>query len=91
MSPEVSIEPVDIVPGQHCGEFFTDAVLTETPYSERDGFADGGAEFVGESLQLLVSCFVDSDTRTLHAKQHTASYAEVEEAPPVNRPDHSPP
>jgi hypothetical protein len=82
MSPEVSIEPVDLVLRQDSGELLAEAVLAEASYRKRDGLADGGTEFVGESLEFVMCCPVDPDARALHAHQHTSVYAPWIGCPP---------
>ena len=55
MSPEVSIELADFVLGDRGSEVFADAVLSESAYGERHGFADRGPEFAGEAFEFLLA------------------------------------
>ena len=73
-SPEVSIEPLDLGRSKRSGQFVADAILAQTPYGHRNRFADGRSHLGSESFQFLMRGHVDSNTRTLHASEYTASH-----------------
>ena len=70
-SPEVSIEPFDLVVGEGCREILADLILVQPPHGKGDRFANSGPQLGSESFQLLVGVSVDPYARTLHADQHT--------------------
>ena len=53
-SPEVSIEPIDFILPERCGELFPDTVLAEAPDRKSDSLSDRLVQLASESLQLLV-------------------------------------
>jgi hypothetical protein len=62
-SPEVSLEPVGLIPGERRAQFLTDLLLSKPPSSDRDRLAHRVAQLTRQSLQLLVGLTVDPDAQ----------------------------
>src|SRR5688572_9237149 len=66
-SPEVSIEPVDLVFGERTAQLFADPLLSQATGCDCDRFTDCGPELTCQSFQLFVSLPVNTDAGAWHA------------------------
>ena len=64
-SPEVSIEPLDLVVGQYGREVLSYLILMQPPHGKGDRLANGGPQVGSEALQFVMGGAVDSNARTL--------------------------
>ncbi len=66
-SPELSIEPIDLVVGERRGQLASDLVLPEPTNRQGDGFPHRCPQTGGESLQLAVGRFYATRLNTSQA------------------------
>lgn len=71
MSPEFSIEPLDLVTGEGLSQLGADLILAESQHREGNRLADGRPEFPGQPFEFFVSGPVDPHAGALHATEHT--------------------